>query len=165
MYFTATLTTSIVALAGLAAAAPRPALVQNAGVAIPITKRSRLVHCDHRVDVEALKSHVAFSKAYVISSFASCQLRQSYMHSKILRGFDNFQKNTGALHPAALKGTQKRSTGADALIADNNELWFGTISVGVPANTFTGKLACIVTECPVKSFSQSTLTRARGIFP
>ena len=37
---------------------------------------------------------------------------------------------------------QSRATGANALTDDNSQLWYGTISVGTPAKTFTGKLSC-----------------------
>ncbi|KAH0838840.1 acid protease [Lanmaoa asiatica] len=112
-----TLATFIAALAALAAAVPQP--VGQPGMAIPISKRSGFVNADKSVDVEALNSHVASITA------------------KILRGFENFEKNTGAPHPAALKGSQRRATGVVPLTADGIQLWYGSISVGSPANTFT----------------------------
>ncbi|KAF8553168.1 acid protease [Imleria badia] len=112
-----TLATSIVALAILAAAAPRPA-GQKIGIAIPITKRSSLVNDDKSINADALKSHVASIKA------------------KIRHGFTNFEQNTGTRHPSAVKGDGKRGAG-DALTDDNSELWYGTISVGTPAESFT----------------------------
>ena len=60
-----TLTTSIVALAVLAAAAPQPA-GKGTGVAIPITKRSNLVNPDKSVNFDALNSHVTSVNAYVV---------------------------------------------------------------------------------------------------
>jgi cathepsin D len=59
--------------------------------------------------------------------------------SKISRGLENFEKNTGSAHPAAKK-VQKRATGAVALTDDQDgALWQGAISVGTPATSFTGK--------------------------
>ena len=65
------------------------------------------------------------------------------LSSKIARGFDNFQSNTGTTHPndnGALRSKlAKRSTGKDPLTDDlDGELWQGAVSVGTPANTFTG---------------------------
>ncbi|KIJ14864.1 hypothetical protein PAXINDRAFT_134519, partial [Paxillus involutus ATCC 200175] len=34
-------------------------------------------------------------------------------------------------------GAQKRGSGGDALTDANSQLWYGTISVGTPANTYT----------------------------
>lgn len=60
-----TLATSIVALAVVAAAAPQP-VSQGVGMSVPITKRSSLVNGDKSVNVDALNSHVASVKAYVV---------------------------------------------------------------------------------------------------
>lgn len=75
MHFT--LATSIVALAILAAAAPRPA-GQRIGTAIPIAKRSRLVNADNSVNIDALKSHVASVKAYVVCVATSFLLKHLF---------------------------------------------------------------------------------------
>ncbi|KIJ60518.1 hypothetical protein HYDPIDRAFT_98543 [Hydnomerulius pinastri MD-312] len=113
-----TLATVIAALPFLVAAVPQP-VEQRVGTAIPISKRSTLVNADKSVNLEALKSHVASTKA------------------KVLRGLDAFEKNTGASHPAAAKGAQKRGSGGDALTDDQSELWYGKISVGTPAKIYT----------------------------
>ncbi|KAF8122507.1 Asp-domain-containing protein [Boletus edulis] len=112
-----TLATSIVALAVLAAAAPQPA-GQRIGMAIPITKRSSLVKADKSVNFDALKSHVAAVKA------------------KIRRGFTNYEKNTGRKHPSDVGGIERRGAG-DPLTDYRSELWYGSISVGTPAKSFT----------------------------
>ena len=65
----------------------------------------------------------------------------AHYHSKVARGFENFEKNTGSAHPAAKK-VQKRATGNVPLTDDEDgELWQGAISVGTPAVTFTGAWA------------------------
>ncbi|KAF8452920.1 acid protease [Boletus edulis BED1] len=112
-----TLATSIVALAVLAAAVPQPA-GQRIGIAIPITKRSSLVNADKGVNFDALKSHVAAVKA------------------KIRRGFTNYEKNTGRKHPSDVGGVERRGAG-DHLTDDQSILWYGSISVGTPAKSFT----------------------------
>jgi cathepsin D len=148
-----TLATSIVALAVLTAAAPQPG-VQNLGVAIPITKRSGLTNADKSVNARALKYHVASAKAYVVFFFLCFASIQAFLHSKVLRGFKNFEQKTGGPHPAALKRTQiqSRATGADDLTNDNNQLWYGTISVGTPPKDFTGELSCTFNERTTHSF-------------
>ncbi|KAF9221253.1 Asp-domain-containing protein [Gyrodon lividus] len=108
----------IVALPFVVAAAPQPAK-QRIGTAIPISKRSGLINADKSVNFDALKSHVASTKA------------------KILRGLDNFEKNTGASHPSFVKSAGKRTFGGDDLTDFNSELWYGTISAGTPPNIYT----------------------------
>ena len=60
--------------------------------------------------------------------------------SKIQKGFETYERNTGSPHPlaAGLSKKAKRATGKDALTDDDAELWYGTISVGTPAKTYTG---------------------------
>ncbi|KAG9310434.1 Asp-domain-containing protein [Chiua virens] len=112
-----TFVTSIVTLAILVAAAPKPSGKRD-GVVIPITKRSTLLNSDNSVNIDALNAHVASVKA------------------KILRGLEAFEKNTGMAHPSAVQGTEKRGAG-DPLTDDNSELWYGSISVGTPAKSFS----------------------------
>ncbi|KIJ14861.1 Merops: A01.UPA [Paxillus involutus ATCC 200175] len=113
-----TLATVIVGLPFFVAAAPQPPK-QRIGTPIPISKRSGLTNPDNSVNLDALKSHVASTRA------------------KIARGLDNLEKNTGSSRPSVMNGARKRATGADALTDDNSQLWYGTISVGTPANTYT----------------------------
>ncbi|KAH7884062.1 acid protease [Phlebopus sp. FC_14] len=112
-----TLATVVVVLPLLIAAAPR--VQDKIGTRIPIAKRLTLVNEDKTVNVEALKAHVASTKA------------------KILRGFEAYERNTGTAHPSALKGVQKRGSGSDALTDDASTMWYGTISVGTPAKDYT----------------------------
>lgn len=72
-----TLATSIVALAVLAAAVPQP-VVKRTGLAVPITKRSKLVNADKSVDFDALNAHVGSVKAYVLRFVTSHLLIQSF---------------------------------------------------------------------------------------
>ncbi|KAF9220541.1 acid protease [Gyrodon lividus] len=114
-----TLLTVITVLPLFAAAHQR---VKQGGTAIRLVpyKHSSLVNDNKSVNLEALKSHVASTTA------------------KILRGFDNFEKNTGAPHPSAVKGAQKRRFGAEPLYPfhNNPDNWAGTISVGTPPKTY-----------------------------
>jgi len=157
-----TLATSIVALAVLTAAAPQPA-GEKIGVAIPISKRSGLVN-GGSVNTEALNSHVASTQAYV-AFFHCLTSTQTTTYSKVLRGLKRFEKNTGIPYRATSKGIQRRATGADALTNDDNKLWYGAISVGTPAKTFTGKLSWTFNDRTTHSFWQWTSTQVRGTFP
>ncbi|KAF9226852.1 Asp-domain-containing protein [Gyrodon lividus] len=99
-----------------------PQLAKQGGTAIPLTlsKSSSLVNADKSVNFEVFNSLVASTTA------------------KISRGFDNFEKNTGAMH-AAVKGARKRASGGlpiDSLSA-RPMLWFGTITVGTPPRLYT----------------------------
>ncbi|KAF9218796.1 Asp-domain-containing protein [Gyrodon lividus] len=115
-----TLATIITALPVFVTAVPQR--VKQGGTTIPLTlsKGSSLVNADKSVNFEALNSHVTSTRA------------------KILRGFDNFEKNTGTPH-SAVKGSRKRASGGlpiDSLSA-RPMLWFGTITVGTPPRLYT----------------------------
>ncbi|KAF9224228.1 acid protease [Gyrodon lividus] len=114
MHFT--FATVIAALLFFVDAASQP--TKQGGAMIPLSKRSSLLNADKSVNLEALKSHVASTRA------------------KILRGLDNFEKNTGAPHPSAVKGAQKRDSGPIPL-SSGAGFWYGVIEVGLPANTYT----------------------------
>ncbi|KAF9222826.1 Asp-domain-containing protein [Gyrodon lividus] len=113
-----TLATVIAALPFFIAAAPQPA--KQRGTAIPLSQHSSLVNDHMDANLEALNSHIASTTA------------------KILRGFDNFEKNTGSSHPFAVKGARKRDSGGLPLssLGDPLNRWFGTISVGTPPRNF-----------------------------
>ncbi|KAI0305956.1 acid protease [Multifurca ochricompacta] len=100
----------LAAIPFLVDAAPSPAAPRD-GVSIPISKL---------VDISKLQSSL---------------LRTA---EKISHGFEAFERNTGAAHPLAsqLKRSVKRGTG-DPLTDYNAELWYGEITVGTPAKTYT----------------------------
>ncbi|KAI0267796.1 aspartic peptidase domain-containing protein [Gloeopeniophorella convolvens] len=109
----------LAALPFLAAAMPvaEPA---SQGVAVPIAKRG------------------GFRNGVVDTSKLQSRVRRSV--AKIERGFANYEKNTGKTHRLASgikKSTEKRATGSIPLTDDDAELWYGTISVGTPASTYT----------------------------
>ncbi|KAH9166029.1 acid protease [Lactarius sanguifluus] len=117
MYFSPALV--IAALPFLVSATPfeEPS---RGGVSIPIVKRSGFRNPDGVVDVTKLQAGLRRTVA------------------KILRGFEAFERNTGAAHPSAsqLKPSIKRSKG-DSLTYDSTELWYGSITVGTPPVTYT----------------------------
>ncbi|KAJ6465060.1 acid protease [Mycena vitilis] len=108
---------------------------------IPLSKRKDILASMKRDGVlnhiDTLKAHIAKAK------------------SKIGTGIAAFEKNTGRVHPAAagfqgtftstgnnpapekLASISKRATSAEALTDSDENLWFGTITVGTPPQTFT----------------------------
>ncbi|KAH9041268.1 acid protease [Lactarius pseudohatsudake] len=117
MYFSPAL--AIAALPFLVSAAPFEELSRD-GVSIQIAKRSGFRNPDGVVDVTKLQAGLRRTVA------------------KIQRGFEAFERNTGAVHPSAsqLKRSTKRGKG-DQLIDDSDELWCGSITVGTPPVTYT----------------------------
>jgi len=89
------------------------------GTKIPIHKRSSLRNPSGSVNVTALNIAKAASIA------------------KIQRGFDAYERNTGKAHPLASKRISKRKSASDSLTDDDSQLWYGEISVGTPATTYT----------------------------
>lgn len=96
---------------------------RSSSITVPLAKRSALHNQDGTVNTKLLRSSVVRSV------------------SKISKGFENYEKNTGSPHPLAsgMKAapSNKRATGSDDLTDDEAELWYGTISVGTPAVDYT----------------------------
>ncbi|KAF9221206.1 acid protease [Gyrodon lividus] len=111
------LPTVIATMPFFVAAVPQPP--KQGGTAVPLSRRlsKPLTNPDKTVNFDALDSHVASTRA------------------KVLRNLDNFEKNTGAPHPSALQGVQKRASVGNNLY-EHNGLWFGTISVSIPSRNF-----------------------------
>ncbi|KAF8265089.1 acid protease [Lactarius quietus] len=117
MYFSPALILST--LPFLAAAAPFEESPRN-GISIPIAKRSGIRNADGGV-------HIAKHRAGIQRTLAKMQ-----------RGFSAFRGRTGSAHPSASR--LKRSTKRDSdvpLTNDNSQLWYGSITVGTPPQTFT----------------------------
>ncbi|KAH9000987.1 acid protease [Lactarius deliciosus] len=113
MYLSTTLI--IVALSFFVEAAPRS---PRFGFAIPISKRTQLHDVNGFVDIAKLQRGVRHSI------------------TKFHHGFQAYQQNTGTRHPSAplVKRSEKRSTGHETIV---EPYWYGSISVGTPAKTFT----------------------------
>jgi hypothetical protein len=69
-----------------------------------------------------------------IGSVCSCFFR------KILRGLDNYEVNTGTMHPFAVKqsepGLERR--GASLPLTYQPDVWMAEVSIGTPPKTFNG---------------------------
>jgi cathepsin D len=116
MYFSPALV--LAALPFFVSAAPSDS--PRDGISISIAKRFGIRNADHVVDI-------AKHQACIQHTFA-----------KIQRGFEAYQRNIGSPHPSASR--QKRSTkrGNGIPLTDNSaQFWYGSVSVGTPAVTFT----------------------------
>lgn len=114
-------------------------------LSIPLSKRSTLPNNDGVVDVQNLQDSVHHAIAFVFSvlffekggALTTCSLR------KFEQGFDAFESNTGNPHPLApTQGHSNKRRGGAAVSLTNyrhNEMWYGNISVGSPAATYTGR--------------------------
>ncbi|KAI0272441.1 aspartic peptidase domain-containing protein [Gloeopeniophorella convolvens] len=114
----------ITALALLSLASPTPEEhASRSTLSIPISKRSSIRRADGTVDPQALVDNVGRTI------------------DKMRHGFAAYLKNTGKEHPFAadLKpgAHRKRATGDVPLTDYQEELWYGSIQVGTPAETFT----------------------------
>lgn len=91
------------------------------GTAIPIVKHSNLRRADGSVNTTALQA----------------QINRSVF--KIEKGFSAYKKNTGLNHPlaSAIQTKVKRAGRGVPLTNDRSQVWYGSISVGVPAQTYT----------------------------
>lgn len=103
----------------LASASP---ITESPRIVIPISKRSSLRHEDGSVNVDALKSSVSASVKYIFLSYF--MIIADYFYSKVLRGFQTYEQNTGERHPSDPE-SHKRAVGEDALTDDEEELWYG----------------------------------------
>jgi len=91
---------------------------------IPLTKRSPRSKLDNSVDFDALDFHV------------------ESVNAKTLRGLENYERNTGVSHSLAVEGTEflnlkNRAVGAATLTGHENYVWYGTITIGTPPQSFT----------------------------
>ncbi|KAI9438022.1 acid protease [Lactarius indigo] len=113
MYLSTTLI--IITLSFLVEAAPQS---PSSGFAIPISKRMKVHDVNGFVDIVKLQRGVRHSIT-------------KYHH-----GFQAYQQNTGTHHPSApkVKRSEDYSTGNETIV---EPYWYGSISVGTPATTFT----------------------------
>ncbi|KAN0137690.1 eukaryotic aspartyl protease [Lactarius tabidus] len=116
MYFSPVLV--LAALPFLVAAAPSERARE--GISISIEKRSGIRNADLVVDIARHQACIQHTLA------------------KIERGFEAYQSNMGSPHPSASrpKRSAKRANGIP--LTDNSaQFWYGSITVGTPAATFT----------------------------
>ncbi|KAH9033421.1 acid protease [Lactarius pseudohatsudake] len=97
-------------------------LTSRSGVAIPLTKRMQVRDANGIADIAKLQRGIRHSLA------------------KFDHGFKAYEKNTGAPHPSAPKMKRadlEKRVGGEPLANENFNYWYGSISVGTPAQKFT----------------------------
>ena len=111
------------------------------GIAVPITRRGS--HSNDVAGPSKWQHRIRRSVAYALLSFADRSGDPPITNRKIQSGFATYKRNTGVAHPLS-RGIKHvgRDGGGEPLTEDSNaELWYGyygTISVGTPAVSFTG---------------------------
>lgn len=107
--------TSLLALVSLVAGSPVQQLSTQT-LRLPLERRN------NRVDVESLQAHLA------------------QVSAKYRRGFAAYEANKGYAHPLSMPSSSKpmkRGAGNVPLMSQGVELWYASIDVGTPAQTFT----------------------------
>ncbi|KDQ07014.1 hypothetical protein BOTBODRAFT_181072 [Botryobasidium botryosum FD-172 SS1] len=96
---------------------------QPTGIAIPIQKR------------------VSSGTPQGVANIASLKAQVNKLSGKYATTLAAYETNTGGAHPAAASSarnaTKRATSGGEALTDAQEELWFGTISVGTPAKQYT----------------------------
>ena len=128
------------------------------GLFIPISKRSTLRNADGVIDITKLRTrrHRTIEFVSTVHFTEKAGLVHRLCHRKLKRGFDAFERNTGGAHPLAstmrqskfsMNGHrrelqhsyQRRAAGSVPTIDDDDDVWYGAITVGTPGRTFTGE--------------------------
>jgi hypothetical protein len=126
--------------------------ILNTGFSIPLTKRTQISDDNGVVHVAKLRDHLRhrmacvcplFFKPFATISIPRITFDNCYVFRNFNRGFDAYQRNTGVRHRSApkVKSLEKHSLGIEPLQNDNSAYWYGSISIGKPAQTFTGELS------------------------
>jgi hypothetical protein len=136
MYFSLALI--LASLPFLTAAVPVAESRAPRGIAVPIAKRGN--PSDGVADTSALLSGVTRSVAYALHSFVDRSGDSPIINRKIQTGFTTYERNTGTVHPLSqsVNLSRRAGSGGDSLTDFNAQLWYGSISVGTPAVTYTG---------------------------
>ena len=112
---------------------------RSPGLPIPIHKRSTL-NAHGSVSPHLLQSNTQQSVESVCYALFILCTSLTQHPSKVQDGFSAYERNTGERHPLDrlpdLQG--KRDMGSIPLTPADQQLWYGSISVGTPAKKFLG---------------------------
>jgi hypothetical protein len=130
-------------LVALAIAKPIPNWKPSGGIAIPLTRHPSSLNSNTAVDLDAITSHAISIREYVQWTLTSRLLRL-FIYRKILNGLDNYELNTGRMHPFAVKRSESRLGRRGASLpltpTSRGNGWMAEISIGTPPKTLNGKL-------------------------
>jgi cathepsin D len=148
MYFSLALI--LASLPFLTTAVPLADPLASRGIAVPIAKRGN--PSNGVADTSELLTNIRRSVAYALPSFADRSGYPPIINRKIQTGFTAFEINTGVAHllSRSIK-LSRRGSGGDPLTDDEAQalLWYGTISVGTPAVSFTGMITYMIAEATI----------------
>ena len=122
------------------------------GLSIPIHKRGPL-NAHGPTTPHWLQSNIRQSLTSVDSMAFISYTSLTQNLSKFQNGFDAYERNTGERHPLDrlpdLQSQEKRDMGSIPLSPADQQLWYGSISVGTPAKRFLGALRPFPSESPI----------------
>ena len=112
---------------------------RSRGLSIPIHKRSA-PNAHGSVTPHLLQSNIQQSLALVDSALIMLYTSLISHLSKVQNGFSAYERNTGERHPLDMLPylQEKRDMGSIPLAPADQQLWYGSISVGTPAKRFLG---------------------------
>ena len=130
----------------LTAAVPLVESPASRGFAVPITKRGNPFN--GVADTSELLSGIRRSVAYALPGFVNRSGDSPIINRKIQTGFTTYERNTGTVHPLSqsVNLSRRAGSGGDSLTDFDGQLWYGTISVGTPAVSFTGMTTYTIAE-------------------
>ena len=125
---------------------------RSQGLSIPIHKRGPL-NAHGPITPHVLQSNIRQSLTSVDSMRFIFYSSLTQNLSKFQNGFDAYERNTGERHPLDrlpdLQSQEKRDMGSIPLSPADQQLWYGSISVGTPAKRFLGALRPISFVSPI----------------
>lgn len=114
---------------------------RSQGLPISIRKRGSTPNAHGSASPHFLQSNLRQSVASVCSALFISFTSLTRHLSKVQDGFSAYERNTGERHPLdRLPDLQqeKRNMGSIPLAPADQQLWYGSISVGTPAKKFLG---------------------------
>jgi hypothetical protein len=114
---------------------------RSRGFSIPIHKRGPSPMRMVPLTTHVLQSNIRLSLASVHSAVFQLLYTSLTQHlSKVEDGFSAYERNTGERHPLDRLPymQEKRDMGSVPLSPADQQLWYGSISVGTPAKSFLG---------------------------
>ena len=152
MYFSLILVLASLRLPLLTAAVPLVESPASRGFAVPITKRGNPFN--GVADTSELLSGIRRSVAYALPGFVNRSGDSPIINRKIQTGFTTYERNTGTAHPLSqsVNLSRRAGSGGDSLTdfdGQPGQLWYGTISVGTPAVSFTGMTTYMIAKATI----------------
>ncbi|PCH41742.1 acid protease [Wolfiporia cocos MD-104 SS10] len=91
------------------------------------------VEVSRGVSIAISKRSAGFAGEDGVVNASAVQQHLNHTNSKILRGFANYEANTGSAHPLSYPHHTKRHPGVPLAMDRNGENWQGAMAVGTPA--------------------------------